>query len=288
MFASSFRRFGAGLALSAVAVLAGCSQPEPLASTNGSISDLVTNVAVRGGTVPGVLQQGAAPTGTTGPTATVAGISAAVNGGSAAMDVTGSDTYTRLLVSAVGTDDYYSVPLPTGSTLENIVVSLSPTINGTQLRLRYALEGANGIGPYAEQSLRVIRVGNGDFQASVAWTGASDVDIHVFDPNGEHVFYAYRTATTGGTLDLDSNPQNLPGGACSIDNKNNENIVWPLNRAPAGTYRVEVHYYSDCGVSRSDWVATVLLRGQTPRIFQGSFVGPSSANPPVIIGNFIY
>jgi hypothetical protein len=282
MFASSFRRFGAGLALSAVAVLAGCDTPEPLASTTGSISDLVTNVAVRGGTVPGVLQQGAPPTGTTGPTATVAGISAAVNGGSAAMDVTGSDTYTRLLVSAVGTDDYYSVPLPSGSTLENIVVSLSPTINGSQLRLRYALEGANGIGPYVEQSLRVIRAGNGDFQASVAWTGASDVDLHVYDPSGVHIFYGNRNPATGGDLDIDSN------AACTIDNTNNENIFWPLNTAPSGQYRVELHYYSDCGVPRSDWVVTVLLKGQPPATTTGSFVGLSSANPPVIIGNFIY
>ena len=64
MFASSFRRFGAGLALSAVALLAGCEKPEPLASTTGSISDLVTNVAVRGGSVPGLLVEGTVPTGT--------------------------------------------------------------------------------------------------------------------------------------------------------------------------------------------------------------------------------
>ena len=284
MFASSFRRFGAGLALSAVAVLAGCDKPEPLASTTGSISDLVTNVSVRGGTVPGVLELGVVPTGTLGPTATVAGITAAVNGGSAAMDVTGSDTYTRLLVSALGTDDYYSVPLPTGSTLENVVVTLSPTINGSQLRLRYALEGANGIGPYVEQTLRVIRVGNGDFQASVAWTGASDVDLHVYDPNGEHIFYGNKVATTGGRLDLDSNP------ACAIDVpvKNNENIVWPLNMAPAGQYRVELDYYADCGVARSDWVVTVLLKGQAPAITTGSFVGLKAANPTVVIGTYTY
>lgn len=283
MFASRFRRLGAGLALSAIALLAGCDKPEPLASTTGSISDLVTNVSVRGGTVPGVLELGTVPTGTLGPTATVAGITAAVNGGSAAMDVTGSDTYTRLLVSAVGTDDYYSVPLPTSSTLENVVISLSPDVNGSQLRLRYALEGASGIGPYFEQTLRIIRAGNGDVQASVAWTGASDVDLHVFDPNGEHVYYGNRNATTGGRLDIDSN------AACTIDNTNVENIFWPLNAAPAGQYRVELHYYDDCGVPRSDWVVTVLLRGQAPAIMTGSFVGAAGvANPAVVIGNFTY
>lgn len=283
MFASRLRQAGTGLALSGALVLVGCSTPEPLASTTGSISDFVTNVSVQGGSVPGILQEGVVPIGTLGPVATVAGISAAVNGGSAAVDVSGSEEYTRLLLSAVGTDDYYSVPLPAASTLEHMVVSLSPNVNGSQLRLRYALEGANGIGPHFEQTMRIIRAGNGDFQASVAWTGASDVDLHVFDPNGEHVYYGNRNGTTGGRLDIDSN------AACTIDNTNNENIFWPLNTAPAGQYRVELHYYDDCAVPRSDWVVTVLLKGQQPAITTGSFVGSAGvANPPVVIGNFNY
>lgn len=283
MFASGIRRSGAGLALTAVVLLAGCDKPEATSSTTGSITDLVTGVSVRGGSVSGSLEQGAVPTGTLGPTASVAGITAAVNGGAAAMDVTGSDTYTRLLVSALGTDDYYSVPLPTASTLENVVVSLSPNVNGNQLRLRYALEGANGVGPYFEQTLRIVRAGSGDFQASVAWTGASDVDLHVFDPTGEEVFFGNREAASGGRLDIDSN------AACDIDNTNVENIYWPLNGAPAGQYRVQLHYYDDCDVPRSDWVVTVLLKGQAPAITTGSFVGAEGvANPPVVIGNFVY
>jgi len=284
MFASSFRPFATGLALSAVVVLAGCEKPEQLVSTTGSISDLVTNVAVRGGSVPGLLVDGTVPTGTLGPVASVAGITAAVNGGSAAMDVNGSDVYTRLLISAAGTDDYYSVPLPSASTLENVVVSLSPNINGSAVRLRYALEGANGIGPQFEQTLRIVRAGSGDFQASVAWTGKSDVDLHVFDPSGEEVFYGNRTAASGGTLDIDSN------AACDIDDTNVENIFWPLNGAPAGQYRVELHYFDDCSVPRSDWVVTVLLKGQAPVITTGSFVGAAHlpATAPVVIGNFIY
>ena len=284
MFASSFRRFGAGTAFIAMAVLAGCEKPEPLATTTGSISDLVTNVAVRGGSIPGVLEDGIVPTGTLGPVATVAGITAAVNGGSAAMDVNGSDVYTRLLISAAGTEDYYSVPLPDASALENVVVSLSPNINGSAVRLRYSLEGAAGIGPQFEQTLRVIRAGNGDFQASVAWTGASDVDLHVFDPSGEEIYWAHRNGGSGGNLDIDSN------AGCTIDNTNVENIFWPLNVAPAGQYRVELAYYDDCGVPRSDWVVTVLLKGQAPAVTTGSFSGAvePGATPPVAIGTFTY
>lgn len=284
MFASSFRRLGAGIALSAVVGLAGCSSPEPIATTTGSISDLVTNVSVRDGAIPGQLVEGVVPTGTLGPTATVAGITAAVNGGSAAVNVTGSGAYTRLLISAAGTEDYYSVPLPSESSLENLVVSLSPSINGSAVRMRYALEDANGVGPQFEQTLRVIRAGNGDFQASVAWTGASDVDLHVFDPANHHVFYGDRNPSTGGSLDIDSNAN------CIIDNTNVENVFWPLNSAPSGQYRVELQYYRDCGVAQSDWVVTVLVKGHPPAITTGSFVGAvePGAAPPVVIGDFTY
>jgi len=42
-------------------------------------------------------------------------------------------------------------------------------------------------------------------------------------------------------------------------------------------------------VARSDWVVTVLLKGQAPAIMTGSFVGlAGAANPAVIIGNFTY
>ena len=279
---SRIRQLTVGIAITAIA-LTGCDKPEPLATTTGSISDLVTNVAVRGGSVPGALVEGAVLTGTLGPVASVAGITAAVNGGSAAMDVSGSRAYTRLLVSALGTDDYYSVPLPSESALENVVVTLSPNVNGNQLRLRYSLEDAAGVGPYLEQTIRVVRAGSGDFQASVAWTGASDVDLHVFDPSGEEVYYGNQESASGGSLDIDSN------AACTIDNTNVENIFWPINGAPAGQYRVELHYYSDCSVPRSDWVVTVLRRGAEPAITTGSFIGAAGvANPPVVIGNYIY
>jgi hypothetical protein len=184
----------------------------------------------------------------------------------------------------VGTDDYYSVPLPSASSLENVVVTLSPMINGTAVRLRYALEGANGIGPQFEQTLRVIRAGNGDFQASVAWTGASDLDLHVFDPSGEEVYFGRPVVNSGGTLDIDSN------AACSIDNTNVENIFWPLNVAPAGEYRVQLAYYDDCNVPRSDWVVTVLVKGHTPFVTTGNFAGAveAGATPPLLIGNFTY
>ena len=116
---------------------------------------------------------------------------------------------------------------------------------------------------------------------SVSWTGASDVDLHVIDPSGEEVYFGNLHSASGGTLDLDSN------AACNIDNKNNENIVWPVGGAPSGEYTVIVDYWSDCGVARSDYVVTVQVEGQEAQVFSGSFVGPAGM-PSVEIATFTY
>ena len=272
MFGPSARRVGGLLmALSAALIVSACgNEPEPLVPTS-TIADFITGISARGGTVSGVVVAGAPQAGTAGPAADVTGISSVVNGGSSQVSLTGNGDFQRVFVSVVGADGYYDVQLPSGTPVEDLVMNMGSGLNAGSLRLRYVLEGPAGLGPIAEQTVRVIRVGTGDVQVSVAWTGESDVDLHVFDPAGEEVYFGNPASASGGTLDLDSNP------ACNIDNKNNENIVWPLNGAPAGEYRVVVAYYDDCAVARSDWVVTVQVKGRQPTTHTGSFVGASTS-----------
>jgi hypothetical protein len=270
------------LVAAACAALASCGA-EPLAPTY-QIQDFITNVTARTGTVVGILHDTEAPESGAGPAPTVAGIATVVNGGSARVTV-GSDptAFRRVFISTPSARGHWEVLLPEGVTTEDLVLSVARTVHAGNLRLRYRVESLTPeVGPYAEQTLSIINVGTGDVQISVAWTGASDVDLHVFDPSGEEIFYGNKTAASGGTLDLDSNP------ACEIDNKNNENIVFPTGSAPAGEYRVVVDYYDDCGVPKSDWVVTVQRKDQEPATFVGSFEGPWGGNPPVEVTTFSY
>jgi uncharacterized protein YfaP (DUF2135 family) len=264
------------------AVLASCS-PEPLAPTY-VIQDFITNVTARDGTVLGVVRDTDMPTPATGPVPTVAGIATVVNGGSTRVNVAAdAGSFQRVFISTPSARGHYEVLLPDGVALEDLVLSVARTVRAGNLRLRYEVEAVGGeAGPYAEQTLSVINVGTGDVQISVAWTGASDVDLHVFDPSGEEIFYGNKTAASGGTLDLDSNP------ACDIDNKNNENIVFPTGMAPAGDYRVVVDYYDDCGTTKADWVVTVQRKDQDPVTFVGGFAGESAVNPPAEVTTFTY
>ena len=83
-------------------------------------------------------------------------------------------------------------------------------------------------------------LGTGDVQATLRWTSDADMDLAVIDPNGDRVYYGTRTIPSGGELDIDVIPCSRP------DTPRVENIFWPEGTAPAGTYTVEVTYFSTC------------------------------------------
>jgi len=275
---TAFRRLTVTLPLAAA--LAACA-PEPLAPAY-KIQDLFSGVTALNGTVTAIVHDGDAPPAANGPAAAVAGISTAVNGGSAGVDVSAPAEFQRVYIYSPAASGYYDVQLPPGLTLADLVLNLKPDVRPGTIRVRYGAEGNGAVGPYAEQSLRVLGVGTGDVQVSIAWTGKTDIDLHVIDPNDEEIYYGHKTAASGGRLDLDSN------AACQLDNKNNENVYFPKDNSPHGDYKVAVNYYDDCGQAKSDWVVTVLVKGQPARTYRGTFSGAATSNPAVYIPTFTY
>ncbi len=271
--------------LAAIAVLAaligGCEAPQPLGPA-GSVADFISRVSTADGSVQAVLREGTPPVASAAAAPTVPAAGTAVNGGSAKFPVEAGAHFTTVYVWLLGADDYWELTLPAGVAASEVVVGVAPQVGASTLRLQYGVGTGGTVSQYAGQSLRVYRVGVGDVQVSVSWTGASDVDLHVYDPSGEKVYFGNLSSASGGTLDLDSN------AACNLDNVNNENVVWPVGAAPHGEYRVVVNYWDDCGVPRSDYVVTVQAAGLEPQVFSGSFVGPAGGNPDAEITTFTY
>ena len=76
---------------------------------------------------------------------------------------------------------------------------------------------------------------SGDVQFALAWQNINDVDLHVIDPNGEHISHLRKRSSSGGTLDVD---MNVKGESTEPV----ENVRWLVN-APAGRYTVIVNLF---------------------------------------------
>jgi hypothetical protein len=94
---------------------------------------------------------------------------------------------------------------------------------------------ALGVGQFSNQIIVVVGVilGGGDLQVTLTWnTPGTDMDLHVIEPNGNHVYYASRTGTTA-RLDVDDR-----------DGFGPENIFVTSAQAAAGTYQIYIVYFS--------------------------------------------
>jgi len=76
---------------------------------------------------------------------------------------------------------------------------------------------------------------SGSVQVSLAWDDYNDLDLHLFCPSGERIYFNNRNSECGGELDVDMNVK--PVSKTPV-----ENVVW-TSEPPKGTYKVGVHFY---------------------------------------------
>lgn len=104
---------------------------------------------------------------------------------------------------------------------------------------------------------------SGDLKITLLWEYAADMDLHILEPGGFHIYHAAKQSPTGGMLDHD----NIPGGPGSA-----ENVYWVT--PPAGTYRIFVRYYSSSGPLPGNCKVVVQQRDKEPRIYDLHFTQP--------------
>lgn len=235
-----------------------------------TIEKYITHVSDGTGAIVATLHKGDAPQAGGGPTSTVTGFPAMVNGGSSKQTVDGASAFNRVIVQVPGATNYYELLVPDSVTRELVLVA-SPDLPDMSLPVAYAVGDAQGLGAYSTLNTRVIHVGNGDVQVSVSWSDSSDVDLHVLDPSGEEIYYSHHTSASGGNLDLDSNAGCAPSGGTF---KSNENVVWPTGQGAQGTYTVRLDYWSSCSATKpTEYVVTVATVGSQPLLFTGTLSG---------------
>jgi hypothetical protein len=264
------------LALGGVALLVGLTGCQSQLRENSmfQIQNYISGVTDGSGALLATLHNGAPPAVTGSNAASVSGIAVAINGGSSQQTVTATTAFTSVIVYLDGLDGYYELTLPAATTSQTVIVSVGQEVVAGQLYFNFGV-GDPAVGSYARQRMRILAVGHGDIQISVAWTDSADVDLHVLDPNNEEIYFGHKTSASGGVLDLDANAacgkNTLPDGTQAY--VSNENVTWPVGMAINGTYKVVLDLWSACGVTKTDWVVTLQRVGAQTQIFTGSFNG---------------
>jgi uncharacterized protein YfaP (DUF2135 family) len=143
--------------------------------------------------------------------------------------------------------------------------------------------GGNGIGAEAgllrQFTQRLNRAGakSGDVQISLIWDNFNDLDLHVFTPRGENIFFGHRRSRCGGELDIDMN------AGLAMTREPVENIYWSKGRAPKGKYRVAVHHFRNHGdPDPTNYELRVVVDGET-KVIHGEM---SYGNPRMIVYEF--
>ena len=227
----------------------------------------------------GVRRDGGAPASNGGPRITVTGNQRVINGGTLAVSVNADAPFDTIYMFVGGRtlglvgefgggiEGYYEIRLPSARTSTSVLLTFPQQIPLEQFDLQFAAASPSGsVGPYSTLSTQVMQVGTGDIQVTLSWDTDADVDLHVVAPGGEEIYYGRRQSSTGGELDLDSN------AGCRADGVRNENITWPVGRAPRGRYTVRVDYWSSCGATRTNY--TVLVNnGGSVQVVTGNFTG---------------
>ncbi|MGE3191801.1 MAG: YfaP family protein, partial [Vicinamibacterales bacterium] len=107
----------------------------------------------------------------------------------------------------------------------------SPVGAGFQAFVRVFAVNACGTSAPTADFVLGLTLGEGDLQVTLSWDTTADMDLHVIEPDGTHVYYAARTGHTA-RLDVDDTNGFGP-----------ENIFVNRGSASAGTYQVFIVHY---------------------------------------------
>ncbi|GAB3740527.1 phospholipase D-like domain-containing protein [Spirosoma lituiforme] len=115
----------------------------------------------------------------------------------------------------------------------------------------------------------VLQGNRGGLRINLEWKTFDDLDLHVYDPDENHIYYSTKEATcqdSVGKLDVDANAGE------PLTKTPQENIFWDSN-PPEGTYKVEVQNYSIRELDDCPFVLTLIPTVGEAKVLAGKTIG---------------
>lgn len=199
-----------------------------------------------------------------------------IPGGSSIVNVDSPVTVQKVYVGVEEEYGYYEW-VPSSTNYEFVILVNQDIVLGEDeedfVILVSILDNNGKVSEVIEKTVELIEVGTGQLQISLSFDNAKDIDLHVFEPNGEHIYYGNHLSENGGELDLDSN------AGCYLDYVNNENITYSEDAfVEAGIYTVYVDLWENCDPEvATSYVVSAYYGGALLKTVTGTFpVGAES------------
>lgn len=116
---------------------------------------------------------------------------------------------------------------------------------------------------------------NAPLRISLAWFNSDDLDIHVYEPDGNRIYFG----NPCGKLDVDMNRAAVGPNNNAIDPVENVSFTLPSD----GVYRVAVNNFSKRGTSNPGFVIELESHGQ---VQQFSYAKALRSSETVVVGSF--
>ena len=211
-----------------------------------------------------------------------------MNGAMNYVTVVTDQKVSKFFLAAKEAEGYYEyVPEEKNTTSEDynsyvIPVMMSQSYSGNSTMVLSGELDNGTITKPVETELTYIETKVGALEVKLSFSNSKDIDLHLYTPNDEHIYYGNRGGTYVNAdgeeisygLDVDSN------AGCSIDNINKENIYIPEELVEDGVYTVVVNMYSNCNSSiATNWSIVTRYQGELITPIEGS--NPASGVYPI-------
>jgi hypothetical protein len=160
-------------------------------------------------------------------------------------------------------ESYYRIRLVSLQTVAELTLTVAQSFTGQVAASR----GGGPFGSYKSVPLRST-LGSGAFRSTLTWNTTADIDLHVIEPSGAHVYFSSRTGPTA-SLDVDD-----------IDGFGPENIFVPTGRAASGVYQVYIDHYS--GASPTTSTITITVNAGTAQAKTQTFTRTTTSAAPTV------
>lgn len=221
--------------------------------------------------------------------------SQALTGGMNFITINTDQEFTAFLVGVKDQPGYWTVDAEqvAGGRSQNSYVI--PVNFGTEFDSDFTMvvvaKGLDGkLSQPTEAPVSHVESKSGDLNINLTFSNEKDIDLHLYTPSGQHIYYGNRGGVAsvelpdGTVVDTEYGLDHDSNAACSIDGLNNENIFIPAELIEPGVYRIEVDMWSNCDPTIStNWA--IVARYQDAVLVPTTGSNPASGVYPVNAGS---